>query len=455
MSQILAVRVKDEREGSERTDSSPGEVYNPGSEESSSVSFPEHVGVWHFDDKQCVWRSFPPAEAEAIFTAYSVGRAEVDLGKAKGSLRIAEGKCEAMYLKTTTAGTQISTTEKQIRIEICALTEINHTPSYNPVESGVYWESDDGMWHPYENKEHVNTILSTWNTSEYLVFIGKIVSDKWPQGSRYAYKPNKMHQINIQTGRKRGIRIVPNVLMSADNSVRSPTMASDCQRLTPISVRSFLVEEAVHKLISAEYTKLLVARKAKPFKLVAVEFNGHLKGAGKGMLDRFLTTFETIAAKVPDYCGQLLRIIRYAREPDVESVQLARNKALVRHVFLGTRSGDYDSILRSGLKAFPSHHKFSAPGFGLQCRDAEPFCLALADNYKEFQMLVFLAYDVRSTPKGDSLVAASVPDDVEHALPIAKLTLSRAPVCAPLRTVSPASVPTRAPGLGSVESNRV
>lgn len=129
MSKVLAVGLKDEREVSERSDSSPGEVINPGSEESSSVSGPDHVGVWQFDDKQGVWRSFPPAEAEAIFTAYSVGRAELELGKAKGSLRRTEGKSEAMYLKTTTAGTQISTTEKQIRIETCALTEINHTVS--------------------------------------------------------------------------------------------------------------------------------------------------------------------------------------------------------------------------------------------------------------------------------------------------------------------------------------
>ncbi|BBN04737.1 hypothetical protein MPTK1_3g07240 [Marchantia polymorpha subsp. ruderalis] len=429
MSKVLAVGLKDEREVSERSDSSPGEVINPGSEESSSVSGPDHVGVWQFDDKQGVWRSFPPAEAEAIFTAYSVGRAELELGKAKGSLRRTEGKSEAMYLKTTTAGTQISTTEKQIRIETCALTEINHTPSYNPVESGVYWENDDGMWHPYENKEHVNTILSTWNTSDYLVFLGKINSDKWPQGASYAYKPKKMHQINIQTGRKRGIRIVPNAVLSDDSSTRLSTRASDCQRLTPISVRSFLVEEAVHKLVSAEYTKLLVGSKAAPFELVAVEFNEHLKGAGRGMLDRFLTTFETMAVKVPDHCGQLLRIIRYAREPDVESVGPARTKALVRHVFLGTRAGDYDAILRSGLKSFPALHKFSAPGFGLQCRDAEPFCLALRDNYNEFEMLVFLAYDVASTPTtGDSRVAAFVPDDVALALPVAKITLARAPI---------------------------
>lgn len=133
------------------------------------------------------------------------------------------------------------------------------------------------MWHPYENKEHVNTILSTWNTSDYLVFLGKINSDKWPQGASYAYKPKKMHQINIQTGRKRGIRIVrkrlprltsalctvakqlrlnsqastshltvslslchqvPNAVLSDDSSTRLSTRASDCQRLTPISVRS-------------------------------------------------------------------------------------------------------------------------------------------------------------------------------------------------------------------------
>lgn len=68
----------------------------------------------------------------------------------------------------------------------------------------------------------------------------------------------------------------------------------------------FLVEEAVHKLVSAEYTKLLVGSKAAPFELVAVEFNEHLKGAGRGMLDRFLTTFETMAVKVPDHCGDVL-----------------------------------------------------------------------------------------------------------------------------------------------------